>query len=171
MRERLDSEREGPNLCFCWQARPFQGFADFSEKAKIDENRRKIASTMLCECAACRKLDFSFLGCDMASILVASARSQALQVALSGVPGRPWRLSGPSRRAPGTLRDAPETLWRRLRDALARHGVSREGPGSDFESILGAPGRLRDRSSVDFRSVFRLIFRVSWPANGTTLDG
>ena len=36
-RERLDSEREGPNLCFCWQAQHFQGFADFAEKAKMDE--------------------------------------------------------------------------------------------------------------------------------------
>ena len=38
-RERLDSEREGPNLCFCWQAQHFQGFADFAEKPKIEENR------------------------------------------------------------------------------------------------------------------------------------
>ena len=48
-RERLDSQREEPNLCFYWQAQHFQGFADFAEKAKIDKNRRKIAPTMLCE--------------------------------------------------------------------------------------------------------------------------
>ena len=54
------------------------------------ENRRKIAPMMLCECAARRKRDFSALGRDLASILVASARSQALQGDLSGVLGRPW---------------------------------------------------------------------------------
>ena len=159
--ERFDSEREGPNLCFCWQAQHFQGFADFAERTKIDENSQPIAPTMLRERAARRKLDFSALGRDLASILIASARSQALQCALSGVPGRPLRLSRHSRRTPGTLRDAPETLRRRLRDALSRHGVSREGPGSDFDSLLGAPRRLWgsifDRFSlwfsIDFASV------------------
>ena len=138
-RERLDSQREGPNLCFCRQAQHFQGFADFAEKPKIDENRQKIAPTMLRERTARRKLDFSVPGRDLVSIFVSSACSQALQGALSGVPGHPWRPSGRSRGAPGTLRDAPETLPRRLRDALRRHGVSGEGPGTDFQSILGAP--------------------------------
>ena len=51
-RGRLDSQREGPNLCFCWQAQYFQGFADFAEKPKIDKKRLKIAPTMLRERAA-----------------------------------------------------------------------------------------------------------------------
>ena len=113
---------------------------------------------MLCECAARRKLDFSALERDLASILVASARSRALQGALSGVLGRAWRLSGHSRRTPGTLRDAPETLPRRLRDALGRHGVSREGPSSDFESILVAPGRLRGSIFGRFSLCFLIDF-------------
>ena len=81
---------------------------------------------------------------------------------LPGAPGRPfWRPGGPlatlrtlSRRAgdaPRRSRDAPETLPRRLRDALRRHGVSGEGPGTDFQSILGAPrclpGSIFDRFS------------------------
>ena len=98
---------------------------------------------MLRERAAQEKLDFSAPGRDLASILVVSVRSRVLQGALSDVPGRLWGLLGRSRGAPGTPQDAPKTLPRRLRDALGRHDVSREGPGSDFESILGAPRRLR----------------------------
>ena len=113
---------------------------------------------MLCECAARRKPDFSILERDLASILVASARSRALQGALSGVLGRAWRLSGHSRRTPGTLRDAPESLRRRLQEALARHGVSREGPSSDFESILVAPGRLRGSIFGRFSLCFLIDF-------------
>ena len=89
-----------------------------------------------------RQLEFFVPGRDLASILVASARSQALQGALSGVPGRPWRPSGHSRGALETLRDAPETLPRHLRDALGHHEASREGSGSYFKAILGAPGPL-----------------------------
>ena len=143
LRERLDSQREGPNLCFCWQAQHFQGFADFAEKPKIEENRRKIASAMLCERAAREKLDFFARGSDLASILIASARSRVPPGALSGVPGRSQGLLGRSRGTPGTPQDTPKTLPRRLQDALGRHGVSREGPGSDFESILGGPGLLQ----------------------------
>ena len=120
-------------------------------KAKQDENRRKIAPTMLRERTAQRKLDFSIPGRDLVSILVSSVCSQACQDALSGVPGYPWRPSGRSRGAPGMLRDAPETLLRRLRDALGRHGVSGEGPGNDFSSILGVPRCLRG-------SIFAMIF-------------
>ena len=47
----------------------------------------------------------------------------------------------------------PDATWRRFgsprhalflasRGALGRHGASREGPGSDFRAILGAPGPL-----------------------------
>ena len=46
-RERLDSQSEGPNLRFCWQAQYFQGFADFAAKQKIQENRRKMARLLL----------------------------------------------------------------------------------------------------------------------------
>ena len=113
---------------------------------------------MLRKRTARRKLDFSAPGRDLVSILVSSACSQALQGALSGVPGRPWRLFRHSRRAPGTLRDAPETLPRRLRDALGCHGVSREGPSSDFESILVAPGRLRGSIFGRFSLCFLIDF-------------
>ena len=56
-----------------------------------------------------RQLEFFVPGRDLASILVASARYQALPGALSGVPARPWRLSGRSWGVSGTARDAPET--------------------------------------------------------------
>ena len=88
-RERLDSQREGPNLCFCWHAQYFGGFADFAKKPKIDKNRRKIASTMRCKQVARPKLDFFAPGRDLASILVASARSWTLPGASLGVPGCP----------------------------------------------------------------------------------
>ena len=89
VRARLDLQRREPNPCFCWQAQYFQGFADFAEKPKIEENRQKIAPTMLRERAAQEKLDFSAPGRDLASILVVSVRSRVLQGALSDVPGRP----------------------------------------------------------------------------------
>ena len=110
---------------------------------------------MLRERTAQRKLDFSAPGRDLVSILVSSACSQALQGALSGVPGHPWRPFGRSRGAPGTLRDAPETLPRRLRDVLGHHGVYGEGPGSDFQSILGPP---EVSLGINFRSIFTVIF-------------
>ena len=37
-RERLDSQREGPNPVSYWQAQYFQGFADFADRSKIDQN-------------------------------------------------------------------------------------------------------------------------------------
>ena len=117
---------------------------------------------MLCERAAQEKLDFFAPGRDLASILVASGRSRTLPGALSGVPGRPWRVSGRSQGAPRTPQDAPETLPRRHRDALGGHGVSREAPGTDFESILCAPSRSQDRFCIDFRVDFRVDFRANF---------
>ena len=70
-RERRDSQREGPNLDFDWQARYFGAFADFTETLKIDQNRRNIAPTRLRERAARPKLIFFAPGCDLTSILVA----------------------------------------------------------------------------------------------------
>jgi len=93
LRERRDSQREGPNLCFCWQAQYFRGFAEFAEKPKTDENRRKIGPTMFRERAEQKKLDFFACGRDSASILVASGLSGAFPGASWGVPGRPWGLS------------------------------------------------------------------------------
>ena len=76
-RDRRESQREGPSLCFCYQAQYFRGFADFAEKRKTDENRRKIGPTTLHERAERKKLDFFACGHDSASILVASALSGA----------------------------------------------------------------------------------------------
>ena len=66
-----------------------------SEKPKISENRRKIASTMLRERAARQKRDFFALGRHSAPILAATGRSGALPGAPWGVPGRPFGSSGP----------------------------------------------------------------------------
>ena len=38
-RERVDSQREEPNLGFCWQAQYFRGFAVFLRKSEVDGNR------------------------------------------------------------------------------------------------------------------------------------
>ena len=61
----------------------------------------------------------------------------------------------------GTLQlveDAPETLPRRLRDALGRHGVSGEGPGNDFLRFWGSRGVSGDRFPIDFRDDFSFDF-------------
>ena len=129
--ERLDSHRTGPNLSFCWQERYFEGFADLTKRPKIDKPWRRIAPPSLRERAAREKLDFFASGRDLASILIASARSRAVPGGLYCVPGRPWGLSGRSWSVPDTLKDAPKMLPRRLRDALGCHGAFREGPGSD----------------------------------------
>ena len=126
---------------------------------------------MLCERAAREKLDFFARGSDLASILIASARSRVFPGARSGVPERSQGLLGRSRGTPGTPQDTPKTLPRRLRDALGRQGMSREGPGSDFESILMPRGVSGDRFLIDSRDAFRLISRASWSASGITLDG
>ena len=119
--------------------------------ARSSENRAKIGRKSVCERTVRRKLDFFVPGRDLASIWAASARSRTLPGALSGVPGHAWGSSGRSRDAPGTPQDAPETLPRPLRDALGRHEASREGPGTDFRSILSAPrppqGSIFDRFS------------------------
>ena len=112
-RERLDSRHEGPNLRFCWQAQHFQGFAGFAENSKTRKNRRKI-TTMQFRARDWRgQHDFFTTGCDLASILVASARSRVLLGALSGPPGRLCRHSGCSWSTPGTPQDAPEALLER----------------------------------------------------------
>ena len=116
---------------------------------------------------------FFIPGRDLASILVASARSRTLPDALSGVPGRPWGLSGRFPDAQGTRQEAPESLRRSL-DALGMllgaTGHPR-GPGSILSRFWVPRGVSGDRFSIDFRGDVRLILRASWPANGTTLDG
>ena len=77
---------------------------------------------------------------------------------LPGAPGYPFWRPGSSLATLRALREAPETLRRRPRDALASHRVSREGPGSDFESILGAPGRLRRLIFSRFSQCFLIDF-------------
>ena len=73
-------------------------------------------------------------------ILVDSARFRLVPGDLSGIPGRTWGASGHSRGAPGMPRDAPETIPRRLRDALGSCRASREGSGINLGTIFGAPG-------------------------------
>ena len=55
----------------------------------------------------------------------------ASRTVLGDSPGAPGARRGRSRDAPRRLRDVPE-----------RHWASRVGPGTDFKSILGAPGLL-----------------------------
>ena len=105
-RERLDSQFDRPNLRFCWQAQHFQGFADFADKAKIANFRRTLTAMQLRARAPREKIDFFAPGHDLASILVASARSPVLLGAFSGVSKRLWRLSGCSWDPPGRSRDA-----------------------------------------------------------------
>ena len=120
-RERLDSQSEGPNLRFCWQAQYFQGFAGFAENSKTRKNRRKI-TTMQFRARDWRgQHDFFTAGSDLASILVASARSRVLLGALSGPMGCLCRRSGCSW-TPGTPQDTPEALLER---SWAPRGVLR----------------------------------------------
>ena len=71
----------------------------------------------------------------------------ASRAALGDSPGAPGARRGRSRDAPRRLRDVPE-----------RHWASRVGPGTDFRSILGAPGPLPgpilDRFSCRFSCRF-----------------
>ena len=109
-RERLDSQREGPNLCFCWQAWYETEISHFAKKPKIDENRRKIAPTGLRDQAVRKKLDFFVPSGESASKLIASARFRT-----------PWgtpkvslfftrTFFGTLRAFPGRSRDASGTL-------------------------------------------------------------
>ena len=144
-RERLNSRRDGPNLCFCQQAQYFGGFADFTEKPKINENRRKIAPTTLRERTARKQIDFFRSWTRLAVDF-------GLLGALPDAPGRPfWRPEVPLdslRTLPGRTEDAP----RRSRDAIgmllvatgrperlpgpvmSRFWVPRAAPGTDFAS-------------------------------------
>ena len=140
--KRLDSQRKGTNLCFCWQAQYFRGFADFTKKPNMHQTRQKIAPNSLRKRTAQKKIDFSVLGCDSAWILVDSARFRVVPGDLSGIPGRTRGASWRSPGAPGMPRDAPETIQRRLRDALGSCRASREGSRINFGSILGALGPL-----------------------------
>ena len=123
-RERVDSQGEELNLCFCWQAQYFRGFAVFLRKPKVDGNRRKFASKTLLANAAREILDSFASRRALESILAASACCRTLLGALSGVPGRLCGLPGRSRGAPRTPRDAPETFPRSVRDALGCPGAS-----------------------------------------------
>ena len=154
MRERLDSQREGPNLCFCWQAQYFQGFADFAEEPKIDKNRRKIAPMMLREHAARRKLDVSVPGRDLASIFVASAcsrRSRALFLASWGVLGDPPDT-------PGARRGRSGTLPRHSRDALGTHLDASGCPKGYLERFCIDFGCPEASPGIDFRLISAMIF-------------
>ena len=116
---------------------------------------------MLCERAAREELVFFAPICDLASILVTSARSRALLGAQFGVPGRHWGRSGRSQGVPGTPRDAPETLPRHPWDAPGRHGASQACPRTDFDSILGAPEAL---SGLILNRFSRRFCQLAWLA-------
>ena len=60
-------------------------------------------------------LDVFTPGHGLASILLASVRSQVLPGALSGALGRLWRSKGDSRGTPGTVQDDPKTLLEHCR--------------------------------------------------------
>ena len=83
---------------------------------------------------------FVIPGRDLASILVASARYQALPGALSGVPARPLGLSGRSWGVPGTLQDVSETTperswlaWGALRGSQDRFPFFCVAPATPFD--------------------------------------
>ena len=148
----------------------------FKGSQTLQKNRKstKISDKSLRRCfanAQREENEFSAPGRDLASILIVSACSGALQGVLSDVPVRSWRPSRHSRGAPRTLRDAPKTLPRRLRDALGRVGVSERVPGAILYRFWVPRGVSGYRFSIAFCDDFRFILRASWPANGITLDG
>ena len=93
---------------------------------------------MLCERAAWKNLAFSALRRNLASILVASARSRVRSAALFGLPERPWPLPRDSWAVPGRSEDAPG----RSRDISGTSWVTQEGPKVDIRTISGLPGCL-----------------------------
>ena len=149
-RERLDSQREGPNLCFCWQAWYGIDISHLAKKPKIDKHRRKIAPTGLRDPAVRQKLDFFALCGASASKLIASARFRTPR----GTPKKPpfftgtlfgtvWVLPGRSRAASGTLRIIPASSLGALITPktlpgaiLGRFWKPRRLPGSDLASIF-----------------------------------
>ena len=106
---RPDSQYEGPNLCFCWQAPYFEGFADLVDQCKIDRNRRKFALTLLRERVAREKSIVLSSGQDSASIFSVLARSRTFPGALFRCTEAALGTLQPFWDAPETCRDAPET--------------------------------------------------------------
>ena len=100
-----------------------------------------------------KNLDFFAAGRDSTSILVASACSRALPSVLSGVPGRPWGLSGRSRDAPEAPRDTPKALPRRSQDPfgmlLGASGRPERLPGAIFSRFWVPQGSILTRKRED----------------------
>ena len=132
-RKRLDSQREWPNLCFCWQAWYETEISHLAKKPKIDKHRRKIAPTGLRDPAVRQKLDFSDLGGESASKLIASARFRAPR----GTPKKllffTGTLFGTLRALPGHSRGASKTLRIVPGSSLCASGF----PGTLPSAILG----------------------------------
>ena len=129
-RERLDWQRKGPNLCFCYQAQYFHGLADFAEKTKIDQNRRKKHFDDASRTQRKKKLDFFANGRDLASIFVASTHFQALLGALLASGGA-FRGSVD---APGELLGHSMGMPEMLQISFGCPGVHEEEPGICFFS-------------------------------------
>ena len=103
-------------------------------RQKSVKNRRKTATMQLRSRASREKRVFSFLDAACHRFWL------------------PWRAPGcsptlflasqdrfaDSQGAPGARRGRPKTLQRHSRNTLGCHGVCPEGPGIDFDSILGA---------------------------------
>ena len=149
-RERLDSQREGPNLCFYWQAWYETEISHFAKKPKTDDNRRKIVPTGLREPAVRKKLDFFAPGGESALILIASVRSRAPR----GHPKVSFVFTGTFLGTLPALPGPPVTLPRHPRVApvmlLGATGRPERVPGSiliDFGCPKGSPG-------IDFGSTF-----------------
>ena len=118
-RELLDSEREGPNLSSSWQAQHFQGFADFAEKAKIDE----------------------------ASLRRCFANELHEENSIFPLSNATWRRFWSPRRAPGRSRPPFLASWVALGDSpgtprgrRGRSGTLPSRSGDAFRRLLHATG-------------------------------
>ena len=150
----LDRSREQPTLQKHWffTSKPLQD-AIFTCSRFFQTSHgahAKISPMTLSDRLAQKILSFFALGLDLASILVASARSRTL---LGGLFGIPMRL-GDSLSTPGSPGGRSETLRRRSPDAFGtllcvmgrperapdaistRFWISRDPPGSDFGWIF-----------------------------------
>ena len=150
MRHRLGLQREGPNLCFYWQALYETEISHFEKKPKIDENNEKSLQTGLQGPAVRKNIDFFAPGGGSTSILIASVHSRTPRGTpkvssffrrtflgtLRALLGPPVSLPRRPRVAPGTLSATTGRPKRVLESISTRFWMPRRVQGSVLHRFL-----------------------------------